>query len=59
MPLAHRQRLRRLDKAACALGVFFNIHVIPLSLPASPVGAISKNGHRFCVRSRRQFRIGA
>jgi hypothetical protein len=36
MAVAHRQRLRRLDKAARALGVFFNIHGYSLSLPPAP-----------------------
>ena len=36
--VAHRQRLRRLDKAARTLGVFFNIHRHSLSLPFRPEG---------------------
>jgi hypothetical protein len=34
--VAHRERLRRLDKAARTLGVFFNIHGYSLSLPPRP-----------------------
>ena len=35
--LAHGERLRRLDKAAHAFGVFFNVHLVDsLSLPFSP-----------------------
>jgi hypothetical protein len=46
--VAHRQRLRRLDKAARALGVFFNIHGYSLSLPLRPEGteAASSLGFR-------------
>src|ERR1700722_10282460 len=29
MPLAHGERLRRLDKTPRALGIFFDIHVVP------------------------------
>src|ERR1700680_4002805 len=29
MAVAHGERLRRLDKATGALGVFFNIHIVP------------------------------
>jgi hypothetical protein len=37
MSVAHRQRLRRLDKTARTFGVFFNIHrLISLSLPLRP-----------------------
>src|SRR5579863_5881683 len=35
--LAHGKRLRRLDEPARALGIFFDIHVIPLSLPEPPL----------------------
>jgi hypothetical protein len=38
MAVAHRQRLRRLDKTARTLGVFFNIHRKSLSLPLRPEG---------------------
>jgi hypothetical protein len=31
--VAHRERLRRLDKTARPLGVFFNVHASSLSLP--------------------------
>jgi len=34
--IARRKRLRRLDEAAGALGVFFNIHGESLSLPLPP-----------------------
>src|ERR1700733_2074025 len=34
--VAHRERLRRLDKAARTLGMFFNIHGYSLSLPSRP-----------------------
>jgi len=33
--VAHRQRLRRLDKATRPLGVFFNIHQL-IPQPAAP-----------------------
>jgi hypothetical protein len=43
VPLAHRKRLRRLDEAACALGVFLNIHRY-FAHPAAPArGAISQS----------------
>src|SRR5579871_5866761 len=42
MSLAHGERLRRLDESPGALGIFFDIHVVPLSLPRPPVGAIGQ-----------------
>jgi hypothetical protein len=40
MAVTHRQRLRRLDKTARTLGVFFNIHRC-FPQPAAPPGARS------------------
>src|SRR6266480_1717609 len=37
VPVAHGKRLRRLDKAARSLGVFFNIHWFSLGLPKAPL----------------------
>src|ERR1700681_683148 len=48
VPFAHRERLRRLDETARALGVFFNIHG-SFPQPAAPPGARSakvENGLR-------------
>jgi hypothetical protein len=45
MPLADHQRLRRLDKAPRALGIFLDIHVVP-----SACRATSKTWTRHLLR---------
>jgi hypothetical protein len=48
MAVAHGKRLRRLDKAARPLGVFFNIHcVFSLGLPLPPGARSAKVGTGF------------
>jgi hypothetical protein len=54
--VAHGERLRRLDKATGALGVFFNIHIVPSACCSAAGGGVtSKSRHRLCVQLRLQF----
>jgi hypothetical protein len=45
--IAHGKRLRRLDEPARALGVFFNIHVIPSACRTTPGARSAKVGSGF------------
>src|SRR5882724_8896633 len=45
MAVAQRERLRRLDEAARAFGVFFDIHQVSLGLPSRPRSARRQHLH--------------
>jgi hypothetical protein len=53
--VAHRERLCRLDKAACTLGVFFNIHSFSPSAYRSAPKARTQHLHWVSARAALTF----